>query len=393
MTGRVGIEVSAAVAEAVKLVDVDVVSAYPITPQTHIVERLAELIANGELDAEYINVESEHSALSACVGASAAGARTFTASNSQGLALMHEILYVASGCRLPIVLAIVNRALSAPINIWCDHQDSLGARDTGCVQVYVEDGQEAFDSTLQAFKVAEDQRVLLPFMVCLDGFILSHVIESVNLLDEEEIKGFIKSKMKPKYRLDPDKPISMGVVGGPDIYSEFRRQQEEAMRNAKKVILEVDEEFGKLYGRRYGFFDSYRIKDADVILLTMGSMTGTARVAVDKLRENGKKVGILKVRVFRPFPYREICDAVKGAKVLATVDRNIEPGAFGGVLFTEVRSALHKYEEGPHVVGFITGLGGRDVTVSNFMTMAEKALRVAETGKIERVYEFIGLRE
>lgn len=393
MTGRVGIEVSAAVAEAVKLVDVDVISAYPITPQTHIVEKLAELIANGELDAEYINVESEHSALSACVGASAAGARTFTASNSQGLALMHEILYVASGCRLPIVLAIVNRALSAPINIWCDHQDSLGERDTGCIQVYVEDGQEAFDSTLQAFRVAEDLRVLVPFMVCLDGFILSHVIESVNLLDKEEIKSFIKPKMEPKYRLDPDKPISMGVLGGPDTYYEFRRQQEEAMRNAKKVILEVDEEFNKLYGRRYGLFDSYRIEDADVILLTMGSMTGTARVAVDELREKGKRVGILKVRVFRPFPYKEICDAVKGAKVLATVDRNVEPGAFGGVLFTELRSALYGYEEKPYVVGFITGLGGRDVTVSNFMTMAEKALSVAETGKIERPYEFIGLRE
>ncbi|MDH5770641.1 MAG: pyruvate ferredoxin oxidoreductase [Candidatus Bathyarchaeota archaeon] len=393
MTRRVGIEVSAAVAEAVRLVDVDVISAYPITPQTHIVEKLAELIANGELDAEYMNVESEHSALSACVGASAAGARTFTASNSQGLALMHEILYVASGCRLPIVLAIVNRALSAPINIWCDHQDSLGERDTGCIQVYVEDGQEAFDSTLQAFRVAEDQRVLVPFMVCLDGFILSHVIESVNLLDEKEIKGFIKSKRESKYRLDPDEPISMGVLGGPDVYSEFRRQQEETMRNAKKVILEVDEEFGKLYGRRYGLFDSYRVEDADVILLTMGSMTGTARVAVDKLREKGKKVGILKVRVFRPFPYKEICDAVRGAKVLATVDRNVEPGAFGGILFTEVRSALYRYEEEPHVVGFITGLGGRDVTLINFMTMAEKALRVAETGKVERAYEFIGLRE
>ncbi len=393
MTRRVAMEVSAAVAEAVRLVDVDVISAYPITPQTHIVERLAELIANGELDAEYINVESEHSAISACVGASAAGARTFTASNSQGLALMHEILYVASGCRLPIVLAIVNRAMSAPINIWCDHQDSLGERDTGCIQVYVEDGQEAFDSTLQAFRVAEDHRVLVPFMVCLDGFILGHVIESVNLLDKEEIKSFIKSRREPKYRLDPDKPLSMGVLGGPDIYYEFRRQQEEAMRNAKRVILEVDEEFSKLYGRRYGLFDSYRVEDADVILLTMGSMTGTARVAVDKLRKKGKKVGVLKVRVFRPFPYEEIRDAVKGAKVLATVDRNLEPGSFGSVLFTEIRSALYKYDEEPYVVGFITGLGGRDVSVSNFMTMAEKALRVAETGKIERPYEFIGLRE
>jgi len=393
VTKHVGIEVSAAVAEAVKLVDVDVISAYPITPQTHIVERLAELIANGELDAEYINVESEHSALSACVGASAAGARTFTASNSQGLALMHEILYVASGCRLPIVLAIANRAMSAPINIWCDHQDSLGERDTGCIQLYVEDGQEAFDSTLQAFRVAEDQRVLVPFMVCLDGFILSHVIESVDLLDDGEVKSFIKSKMEPKYRLDPDRPLSMGVLGGPDIYYEFRRQQEEAMRNSKKVILEVDDEFSKLFGRRYGLFDSYRIEDADVVFLTMGSMTGTARVAVDRLREMGKRVGVLKVRVFRPFPYEEIYAAVKGAEVLAAVDRNIEPGAFGGVLFTEVRSALYRREKEPHVIGFTAGLGGRDVSVSDFTTMAEKALRVSETGKVERAYEFIGLRE
>lgn len=393
MAKRTGIEVSAAVAEAVKLADVDVVSAYPITPQTHIVETLAKMVANGELDAEYINVESEHSALSACVGASAAGARVFTATSSQGLALMHEILYVASGCRLPIVMAIVNRALSAPISIWCDHQDSLGARDSGWIQFYVEDGQEAFDTVLQAFKIAEDPEVLVPAMVCLDGFILSHLIESVTLSNREDAEKFLPPKREPKYALDPDKPITMGPVGMVNVYSEFRRQQVEAMKNAKRVIIKVDEEYGERFGRGYGLFGVYKIEDADVILVTMGSMSGTAKVAVGRLREQGKKVGLLRIRVFRPFPRREILEAVKDARVIAVVDRNVEPGVFGGVVFNEIKATLYSLDKRPLVIGFIAGLGGRDVTVDDFLAMADKALKGAETGEIERELKFVGVRE
>jgi pyruvate ferredoxin oxidoreductase alpha subunit len=393
MTRRIGIEVSAAVAEAAKLADVDVIAAYPITPQTHIVETLASLVANGELDAEYINVESEHSAMSACVGASAAGARVFTSTSSQGLALMHEMLYIASACRLPIVMSVVNRALSGPINIWCDHQDSLGERDTGWIQIYVEDGQEAFDTTLQAFKIAEDHRVLTPIMVCMDGFILSHVIEPIAILDEEEVGRFLSKKYTPKNSLHPENPVSIGLLAGPDYYFELRRQQVEALDSAKKVILKVDEEYRELFGRGYGLFDSYKIDDADVIFLTVGSMTGTAKVAVDKLREQGKKVGVLKLRVFRPHPYKEIYEAVRHAKVLAVVDRNLEPGAYGGVFFGEVRSAFLDYDEKPKVINFIAGLGGRDITVTDFLSMADKALKVAETGVVKQDVEYVGLRE
>lgn len=393
MAKRRAIEISAAVAEAAKLADVDVIAAYPITPQTHIVETLASFIADGEMDAEYINVESEHSALSACVGASAAGARVLTSTNSQGLALMHEILYIASACRLPIVMPVVNRALSGPINIWCDHQDSLGERDTGWIQIYVENGQEAFDTTLQAFKIAEDHECLTPVMVCLDGFILSHVIEPIMILDKNEVGKFLDPVYKPKYVLHPDKPISIGLLGVPDYYFELRRQQVEALEKAKEVILKVDKEYKKLFGRGYGLFETYKIKDVEAIFLTVGSMTGTARVAVDRLREKGNKVGVLKLRVFRPQPYKEIYEAVKHAKVFAVVDRNLEPGAYGGVVFGEVRSAFYDHDEKPEIINFIIGLGGRDITVKNFEEMADKALKVVETGKVEKDVEYIGLRE
>jgi len=393
MAKRRAIEISAAVAEAAKLADVDVVAAYPITPQTHIVETLANFIADGEMDAEYINVESEHSAMSACVGASAAGARVLTSTNSQGLALMHEILYIASACRLPIVMPVVNRAMSAPINIWCDHQDSMGERDTGWIQFYVETGQEAFDTTLQAFKIAEDSDVLTPVMICLDGFILSHLIEPIMILEKKEVGQFLDSVYKPVNVLHPNKPISIGLLGMPDYYFELRRQQVDALEKAKNIIAKVDKEYERLFGRGYGFFESYKTEDADVVLMTIGSMTGTARVAVDKLRKEGKKVGLLKLRVFRPEPYSEIYDVIKNIKVLAVVDRNLEPGAFGGVVFGEVRSAFYNREKKPQIMNFIVGLGGRDITVDNFLEMADTALRVVETGKMEKIIEYIGLRE
>jgi pyruvate ferredoxin oxidoreductase alpha subunit len=391
MAKKVGIEVSFAVAEAAKLADVDVVAAYPITPQTHIVEKLADFVANGELNAESIKVESEHSAMSACVGASAAGARVFTTTSSQGIALMHEMLFIASASRLPIVMGVANRALSAPVNIWCDHSDTIAERDSGWIQIYVADGQEAFDTTVQAFKIAEDSRVLLPVMVCIDGFSLSHVIEPIIMLDKEEVQKFLPPR-KVLWSLDPDKPISISPVGSPEYFSEFRRQQEEAMSQAMPVIEEVDEEYGRLFGRKYGVMPGYRVDDAEMVLVTMGTITGTARVAVDALRKEGVKVGLVQLRVYRPFPTDEV-RKLAGAKVIAVCDRAFGPGALGGAVFSEFRGALYPLKTRPHVLGFVLGLGGRDVRVEDFRTIVEKAGKASETGVIERDWEFIGVRE
>jgi len=391
MAKKVGIEVSFAVAEAAKLADVDVVAAYPITPQTHIVEKLADFVANGELNAESIKVESEHSAMSACVGASAAGARVFTTTSSQGVALMHEMLFIASASRLPIVMGVANRALSAPLNIWCDHSDTIAERDSGWIQIYVADGQEAFDTTVQAFKIAEDARVLLPVMVCIDGFSLSHVIEPIIMLDKEEVQKFLPPR-KVLWSLDPDKPISISPVGSPEYFSEFRRQQEEAMRQAMPVIEEVDEEYGRLFGRKYGVMPGYRVDDAEIVLVTMGTITGTARVAVDALRKEGVKVGLVQLRVYRPFPTDEV-RKLAGAKVIAVCDRAFGPGALGGAVFSEFRGVLYPLKTRPHVLGFVLGLGGRDVRVEDFRTIVEKAGKVSKTGVVEKDWEFIGVRE
>jgi len=391
---RVGIEGSEAVALATKLADVDVISAYPITPQTHIVETLSRYVADGELDAEFIKVESEHTALSACVGAAAIGSRVFTATASQGLALMHEILYIAAGYRLPIVMAVANRALSAPLSIWCDHSDSMAERDSGWIQFYVESSQEAFDTTLQAFKISEDKRVLLPVMVCLDGFILSHVIEAVDVLDKEEVAKFLP-KFSPKYVLDPKRPITMGAWTSPEFYLEFKKQQEDALREAKKCIAEVNEQYGRLFGRKYGngFIETVQVEDADIVLVTLGSMTGVARVAVNKLRDNGMKVGLLRIRSFRPFPAEEIREAVKTAKVIAVASRDVSLGSFGGAALSEVRSALYESNKKPHIVGYVLGLGGRDIKVEDFLTIAKKAYEVLRRDRVEEDFAFIGTKE
>ena len=391
---RVGIEGSEAVALAAKLADVDVISAYPITPQTRIVETLSRYVADGELDAEFIKVESEHTALSACVGAAAIGSRVFTATSSQGLALMHEMLYVAAGCRLPIVMAVTNRALSAPLNICCDHSDSMAERDSGWIQFYVESSQEAFDTTLQAFKISEDRRLLLPVIVCLDGFILSHVIEAVEVLDRDAVAKFLP-KFNPKYVLDTNHPITMGAWASPEFYLEFKIQQDEALREAKKCIVEVNEQYGRLFGRKYGngLIETVQIEDADVVLITLGSMTGAARVAVNKLRDNGRRVGLLRIRSFRPFPAEEIREAVKTTKVIAVASRDVSLGSFGGVALSEVRSALYESNEKPHVIGCVLGLGGRDIKVEDFLTIAEKAYEVLRRDTVEKDFEFIGTKE
>jgi pyruvate ferredoxin oxidoreductase alpha subunit len=391
MAKRVGMEVSIAISEAVKLANVDVISAYPITPQTHIVEHLSEFVNDGELQSAFIPVESEHSALSAAVGSSAVGARTFTATSSQGLALMHEIMFVASSLRLPIVMSVVNRALSGPINIWNDLSDIMAERDTGWVQLFAINGQEAFDLTLQAFKIAEDPRVLLPVAVNLDGFILSHVIEPIELLEQQEVDQFLPP-FQPVLRLDPEKPVSLGAFGSPDVFIEVKKQIEEALIGSQKVVTEVWKDFDRLFGRNYKPVESYKTKDAETLLITMGSISETAMTAVDALREKGQKVGLIHIRLWRPFPFKEFLQAIKGAKVLAVLDRALVPGGVGGPVGLEVKSALYAKDQRPYVAEFVAGLGGRDLTVETFIEVVDKAERYAQKQK-DFQYELIGVRE
>ncbi|MDD5190154.1 MAG: pyruvate ferredoxin oxidoreductase, partial [Dehalococcoidales bacterium] len=333
MGKKIGIEVSLAISEAAKQANVDVIAAYPITPQTHIVEKLAEMVANGELDAEYIPVESEHSAMSACLGSSATGARTFTATAGQGLELMHEVLYVASAMRLPIVMAVANRALSAPLNVWGDQSDMMAVRDTGWIQVICENGQEALDSTLWAFRIAEDQRVLLPIMVHCDGFYLTHVVEPIEMLAQADVDKFLPPLNYP-LPLNVDKPVTMGAFAPPVIYSETRKAQEINLRNSEAVINEVWGEFAKIFGRQYHAIEKYRTEGAKTVLLTRGSFGETAMTAVDKLRAEGHEVGGLKLRLWRPFPFEELKAAVKGVENLIVVDRCLSTGGPGGPAYS-----------------------------------------------------------
>jgi pyruvate ferredoxin oxidoreductase alpha subunit len=391
MAKREGLEVSVAVGDAAMLSDVDVVSAYPITPQTHIVEHLAELVANGELKAAYIPVESEHSAMSACLGASAVGARTFTATAAQGLELMHEVLYVASAMRFPMVMTVANRALSAPISIWGDHSDAMAVRDTGWIQIFVENGQEAVDNVICGFRIGEDKRVLLPVMVHLDGFQLTHVIEPIELPDKKDVDKFLPPFKYP-LPLDPKKPVTMGALGSPFIYTEVKWAQEINLEKAKDVVLEVWQEFGKAFGRTYSPVEQYQTDGAKVLLLTMGSYSETAMEAVDKMRSDGKKVGLLKLRLWRPFPYEEIRKAIKGADVLIVLDRAISFGGPGGPVCSEIKAALYEDEKRPKVVGFVGGLGGRDISTAGFEEMVERGIETARTGS-KREFEIYGVRE
>jgi pyruvate ferredoxin oxidoreductase alpha subunit len=391
MAQRVGIEVSLAIGEMVKLADVDVVAAYPITPQTHIVEHIAELVADGELDAEYIPVESEHSAMSACLGSAAVGARTFTASSGQGLELMHEVLYVASGMRLPIIMAVANRALSSPLSVWGDHSDVMALRDTGWIQIFTENGQEVADQTLCAFHIGEDERVLLPVMVHLDGFHLSHVIEPILLPEEGEVKSFLPANKFP-FPLHPSKPVAMGDFAPPIVYTEAKWAQEVNLRKSKDVILEVWRKFAKQFGRTYLPVESYRTEGANTLIMTMGSFSETAMTAIDKLRDKGKNVGLIRLRLWRPFPFEELRDAVKGAETIIILDRAISAGGPGGPVASEVRSAL--YDQTPHVkiVSFVGGLGGRDITQNDFEEIIERGEELARKGSKEE-YHIFGVRE
>ena len=391
MSKRVGIEVSIAIAEAVGLARAEVIPAYPITPQTHIVEHLSEMVANGELDAEFVPVESEHAAMSCCCGSSAAGARTFTSSSSQGLSLMSEILYIPSTMRLPIVMVVANRAMSAPISIWNDHQDIMVQRDTGWIMTFAENGQEAVDLTLHAFRVAEDRNVSLPMMVNIDGFTLSHVIEPIELPDQEDVDKFIPP-FKPRYKLDPRRPISMGPVGIPEVYTEAKVAHDMAMKKAKRYILKAWDEFAEIFGRKYNPVESYRTEDAEILLVTMGSISETAMTAVDAMRDEGQKVGLLRIRLWRPFPGQEFRKAVGKTKVLAVIDRCLPPGAICGPVGAEIRSLFYKIPGAPKIFSFVAGLGGRDVTVERFQEIVDKARAYAKKRPRE-LYEVIGVRE
>ncbi len=381
------------IAEAVRQVDPDVMAAYPITPSTAIVETIAQFKADGLISGVFVCPESEHSAMSVCIGASAAGGRVMTATASQGLALMWEMLYIAAGLRLPIVAAIANRSLSAPINIHGDHSDTMGARDSGWIQIYSENCQEAYDNFIQAFRIAEDQRVLTPVLVGLDGFIISHSMEVVRVEDDEKVKEFV-GEYRPLFSLlDTSRKITVGSLDFTDYYFEHKRQQLEGIENSVEVIKEVGEEFGKTFGREYGFFEKYRMEDAEICIVVMSSAAGTCKDAIDELREKGVRIGLLKPRVFRPFPNQLIAESLKDMKAVAVLDRCTSPGAFGAPLFSEIRSALYDYEKRPKIVNYVYGLGGRDIQVEHFKYVSSKLEEIAETGKVEELCGYLNLRE
>jgi pyruvate ferredoxin oxidoreductase alpha subunit len=393
-----------AVAYAAKQADVDVVAAYPVTPQTIIVERFSEYVADGEVETEFVCVESEHSAMTACITASATGARTFTATAAPGLALMHEMLYVASGCRTPVIMAVANRALSAPINIHCDHSDTMSERDSGWIQIYAENSQEAYDSLIQAFRIAENPDVLLPIMVCLDGFTLSHTLENVMVFPDDIIEKFVGTRQIPKvtahegmkvpFKLDPGNPMSIGPIALQNYYFEFKRQQEEAMNKAPEIIQQVHNDYARLSGRHYGdgLLDAYHMDNAETAIICLGSTAGTVKNVIDELRTEGAKVGLLRIRSFRPLPIEGINKALENVKALAIMDRSMSFGGHGGPVFHEVRHALYDAQVHPNVVNYIYGLGGRDTNPSQIREVYGDLEKILQTGKVEDLVKYIGLR-
>ncbi len=388
---KIGVEVSIAVSEAVKQCDVDVVSAYPITPQTHIVEHLAELVAQGELDAEFVPVESEHSAMSVCAGSVAAGARTFTSTASQGLALMAEIVYCVSAMRLPIVMVVANRSLSSPLSIWNDHSDAMMVRDSGWIQVFVENGQESYDHIFWCFRVAEDEKSLHPVMLNMDGFILTHTIEPIEYWEDEMVKKYLPP-FQPKFRLHPEHPLTMGAFGPPEIFTECKKAQDQALIATMPVIEKAWEEMEKICGRKYSAVETYRAEDAKTLLVTMGSFSETARVAIDEMRETGEEIGLVSLRLWRPFPFEKFRNAVKNAENLIVIDRAMVFGGPGGPVASEIRSALYSGKKRPRIVNFIAGLAGRDVQPDDFYQMVQHAKTKIKDGT-EDEYEIYGVRE
>lgn len=381
-----------AVSYAIKQINPDVMPAFPITPSTEIPQYVSTYIANGECDTEFIPVESEHSSMSATIGASAAGARALTATSSCGMALMWEELYVAASNRLPIVLALVNRALSGPININCDHSDSMGARDSGWIQIYAENNQEAYDNFVQAYRIAEHKNVHLPVMICQDGFITSHAVENIELLEDDVVKNFVGEYEPENFLLNTETPMAVGPYAVSNYYMESKKAQSEAMNNAKQVILDVAKEFAGISGREYGFFEEYRLEDADYAIVMIGSAAGTTKDAIDKMREEGKKVGLLKIRVFRPFPEKEIAEALKNTKAVAILDRADSLNGHGGPLGSEVTAALFNAKCTMDVRNYIYGLGGRDFRVEDAEKVFTELEELVTNGKEVENYKYIGLR-
>jgi len=381
-----------AAAEAMRQIDPDVVAAFPITPQTELMHKFAEHVADGDVKAEFVLVESEHSAMSATVGAAAAGARAMTATSANGLALMWEIVYIAASYRLPIVMPVVNRALSGPINIHCDHSDTMGCRDTGWIQLYSENAQEVYDNVIQAVRIAETPDVLLPVMVTFDGFILSHTAEVLDGLEDNVVKKWV-GEYKPKYSLlDTDQPMTFGPLDLQDYYFEHKRQQVEAMRNARAAVKEVGKLFGELSGRSYDMLEAYRLDDAELVIMALGSTAGTTKVVIDELRAEGTAAGLLKIRCFRPFPELEIAESLKNAKAVAVLDRSVSFGAPGGPVHKEIRAALFG-SSGVGLVNYIYGLGGRDVSMDHIRSVFKDLETIAVKGTPTDNIRFLGLRE
>jgi pyruvate ferredoxin oxidoreductase alpha subunit len=381
-----------AMAEAMRQINPDVVAAYPITPSTEVVQIFSQFVADGLVDTEFVAVESEHSAMSATLAASAAGARAMTVTASQGLALMYEMLYIAAGLRLPIVLPEVNRSLSSPINIHADHSDTMGARDTGWIQIFSENAQEAYDSILQAVKITENANVLLPAMVTDDGFIISHCTEIVELIPDDVVKEYLGIYEPKRYLLDFKNPYTLGAIDLQDYYFEHRRQLAEAMRKAKQVVVDVGKDFGKRFGREYGLFHKYQMDDADACIVVMGSAAGTAREVVDIMRKDGKKVGMLKLRVFRPFPVEELAQALAPLPAVGIMDRSDSCDAFGGQLYDEVRSAMYDLDKRPKMLNYIYGLGGRDVMTEDIAGVFEQLLDTAGGKAPAELVNYVGVR-
>lgn len=382
-----------AVAVAMRQIDPDVMGAFPITPSTEIPQYFAQYVADGKVHTELVTVESEHSSMSVCMGAAAAGGRAISATSSCGLALMYEMLYVTASSRLPIVLAVSTRALSGPININNDHSDAMGARDTGWIQIYAENNQEVYDNYVQAFPIAESEGVRLPVMICMDGFITSHAVENIELLEDKQVKTFVGEYDPMHYLLNKDEPLAVGPYDVTNYYMEHKKQQAEAMKNAKEAILEQAARFEKLTGRKYGFFEEYRMEDAETALVLIGSTAGTAKAAVDELRAEGNKVGLVKLRVFRPFPMEELAEALSHCKAVAVLDKAEGFSACGGPLFAETRSALYDLPDRPKLINIVYGLGGRDVSTGDIAEVYARLAEIVKTGETGEIYTHMGVRE
>ena len=382
-----------AIATAMRQIEPDVFAMFPITPSTEIPQYFAQYVADGKVNTEFVCVESEHSAMSACVGAEAAGGRAVTATSSAGLSLMNEMLYVAASARLPIVLAVSTRALTGPININHDYSDSMAERDSGFIQIYAENNQEAYDNYLQAHRIGEHKNVRLPVMICEDGFITSHAIENIELESDEEVKKFVGKYEPENYLLKSENPLAVGPYGISAYYMEARVAQAEAMKNAKKVILEVAEDFEKHFGRKYGLFENYRMDDAEIAIVIMGSSAGTAKACVDELREGGVKAGLIKIRVFRPFPAEELAEALKNCKAVAVMDKSEGFSGNGGQVYAETAAACINLDKRPKMINIVYGLGGRDFTIDAAKRVYTRLKKIAETGETGPVYTHLGQRD